>query len=103
MVLDIREGDEYKDFYLTPRVFEVSACGTFILTEQNSGFKELYKIGEELVCYSNLDEMINLVHYYLEHPDEREEIAQRAQKRTYQDHTFEKRFSHILSQIEVYG
>ena len=101
IVLDIHltYKSKNKQFNVTPRIFEVPASRAFLLTNENSLLHKLYDIGKEVVCYKNDKELKDLINYYLKHPEEREEIALRGQKRAYEEHTYEKRFKDIFSII----
>jgi spore maturation protein CgeB len=103
IVLDINQGNENQRFYVTPRVFEVPACGAFLLTEENPCLSTLYEVGNEIICYKDEKELRELIRYYLKHPEERKTIAQRGQLRAYHDHTYEKRIQDIFSIIEKSG
>jgi spore maturation protein CgeB len=103
IILDINQGNENQRFYVTPRVFEVPACGAFLLTGENPCLSSLYEIGKEIICYKEEKELRELIRYYLEHPEERKMIAQRGQQRAYRDHTYEKRIQQIFSIIEKNG
>ncbi len=103
IVLDINEGNEHRSFYVTPRVFEVPASGAFLLTSNDAYLSDLYEIGKEIICYNNVDELTDLVRYYLEHQEERKEIAKRGQQRAYREHTYENRIKKIISIIEKNG
>jgi len=103
IVLDINQGNENQRFYVTPRVFEVPACGAFLLTEENPYLSSLYEIGAEIICYKDEKDLKELIKYYLEHPEERRKIAQRGQERAYRDHTYKKRLQQIFSIIEKNG
>lgn len=87
-------------FCVTPRVFEVSACGAFILTDATSPVSGLYEIGKEIVCYRDEKDLKGLIRYYLSRPEERKRIAKGGQERAYRDHTYEKRLGEIFSIIE---
>lgn len=94
---------EGKAFYVTPRVFEVPACGTLLLTHATSYLSRCYEIGKEMVPYKNGKELKEIIRYYLDHPEERKLIAKKAQERAYRDHTYEKRLQEIFSIIEENG
>lgn len=102
IVLDIPilYGTGDKIFYVTPRVFEVPACGAFLLTAENFSLSNLYETGKEIVCYKDENELKVLIRYYLKHPEERTRIAQKGQERAHRDHTYEKRLKKIFSIIE---
>ncbi|HAV43614.1 TPA: hypothetical protein DCX15_06340 [bacterium] len=81
---------------LNQRPFDVSACGAFLLTDYRSELGNLFNLGKEVVCYQNKDELKDMAEYFIDHPNEREEIAQRAQSRVLREHTFEKRFEEMM-------
>jgi glycosyltransferase involved in cell wall biosynthesis len=85
---------------VTARVFEVPACGGFLLTNASEQLAELYSVETEMVCYRSLEELGRLIAHYLTHPEERREIAARAQKRARQEHTFQQRLERMLELIE---
>lgn len=105
IVLDINEsfktGGEILN--VTPRVFEATCSGAFLLTNENPPLGELYDIGREVVCYRDERDLKDKIAYFLAHPAERLEIAERGRKRACSDHTYEKRLAMILTTIERAG
>ncbi|MFQ5961913.1 MAG: glycosyltransferase [Candidatus Methylomirabilales bacterium] len=85
---------------VTARVFEVSACGGFLLTNACDQLERLYAVGTEMVCYDSLEELRRLIAHYLAHPEERREIAAQAQRRARQEHTFKHRLGRMLELVE---
>jgi spore maturation protein CgeB len=90
-------------FMLSLRLFEISACGAFVLSVKTPYISNLYEIGKEMIYYKDANELKKLVKYYLDHPEERKLMAKRAQERTYRDYTYEKRIKEIFSIIEKKG
>jgi spore maturation protein CgeB len=89
-----------KPLYATTlRPFEVGGCGGFLICDNSPVIAKLYRIGEEIVCYDNEEELHGKTRYYLEHPAERRMIAQRCHERTYSEHTYEHRISKMLELI----
>lgn len=82
------------------RTFEIASSGAFQLVDFKKELANLFKIGEELVCYNNTEELIELIKYYLNKPEKRIEIALKAQKRAQSEHTYIHRFTRMLSVIE---
>lgn len=78
------------------RNFEVLGCKGFLLTEYVEHLEEYYKIGREIDCFHNISELIEKIRYYLPHEKEREAIAEAGYRRTFKDHTYEKRFNEIF-------
>ena len=85
---------------VTPRVFEVPACGGFLLTNACEQLERLYAVGTEMVCYRSLEELRRLTAHYLARPGERREIAARASRRARQEHTFTRRLEEMLDLLE---
>ena len=83
------------------RDFEVTGCGAFLLTDHARRLDSMFKPGEEIVCASSVDELREMVDYYLSRPGERDEIAKKGQIRAYQDHRYTKRMEELISFVEV--
>lgn len=58
-----------------PRVYDVLACGGFLLSSYNPGLEDEFIIGEDLDVFHTPDELREKIAYYLSHPDERKQIA----------------------------
>ena len=57
------------------RVLDILACGGFLLSNAQPEVCEYFEDGKELVVFHSMDELIEYTGYYLEHEDERKEIA----------------------------
>jgi spore maturation protein CgeB len=88
---------------LNMRVFESTATGAFLLTENIPTIHELYDDGVHLVTYDNLEDAVDKARYYLEHEDEREKIAKAGMERTLNNHTYKHRIEKALSIITGKG
>jgi spore maturation protein CgeB len=91
------------DFGVNMRLFEAPACGILQVAENKPGISSFFKVGEEIVCYENVDELTELVKYYLRNPDERILIAKKGQKRAHSDHTYERRMASLISVLRSRG
>ncbi|RMG03042.1 MAG: hypothetical protein D6726_06375 [Nitrospirae bacterium] len=78
------------------RVFDVPACGAFLLTDHQKAIEELFDVGKEVVTYKEPEEVPDLLRYYLRHPAERERIALAARKRVLSEHTYVHRIDNML-------
>ena len=79
------------------RVFDIMACGGFVLAEYCESLEELFNVGEEVIVYHTLDEMADKVRYYLEHQDEAGEIANRGMAAVRERHTIKQRIEKMLN------
>ncbi len=84
---------------VTARVFEVPACGGFLLTNASEPLERLYVVGREMICYRSMHELRGLVAHYLAHPDERRAIARAGETRARNEHTFEDRLREMLRHL----
>ena len=82
------------------RNFEIPVQGGFQLTDYVPTLEEYYYIGKEVVCYSNIDEAENLIHYYLKHEAERESIKSAGVEKARSEHTFKNRIVEFMKEIE---
>lgn len=90
-------GRLYQTDIVTMRVFDVLACGGFLLAERSDDLEELFVIDEEVVCWSTFAELEQKVVYYLAHPEERRRIARAGLERVRRDHTIVGRWRHMLA------
>lgn len=82
------------------RVFEVTGCGAFLLTDRPKGIESLYRVGKEIICYDDESEMRELANYYLDNLEERRTVAIRGQERAYGEHKYIDRAHMILSLVK---
>ncbi len=86
------------------RVFDVPACGAFVLTDYRQQLEGLFRLGQEVVCYSSPEEIPELVRYYLAHEGKRHAIAQAARARVLAEHTYDHRLPALVAAMrEWYG
>ena len=79
------------------RDFEIPGTGGGLyLTSFNPDLAQHFVIGQEIVCYRHRDEMLELVRWYLAHPDEAEAIAARARARCLREHRWLHRYEQML-------
>ena len=73
------------------RLYEATGVGTCLLTDWKPNLHELFEPDKEVVAYQSPEECVEKIKWLLEHPEERERIAQAGQARTLQKHTFAQR------------
>jgi spore maturation protein CgeB len=81
------------------RVFDACGCGAFQIVDASPVMEDYFIPGKELVCFSNLKELQELIPYYLNRPQERAEIAQAGYLRAHREHTFQQRLEKMLNVI----
>jgi spore maturation protein CgeB len=84
------------------RDFEIPGTGGGVyLTSFNPDLAQSFVVGEEIVCYSNREEMLELVRYYLAHPEEARAIAARGRERCLREHRWLHRYLKVLEILEI--
>lgn len=84
------------------RTYEVLGSGAFYLTMHTPAHEHLFENGRHLVWSKSPEETVDLVRYYLAHPEERERIAAQGQQLVYEKHTYDVRareFEQTLSPL----
>ena len=73
------------------RILETTGVGTLLLTEHDPLLHHTFTPGREVETYANQGELAEKVRYYLDHAEEREDIARRGQERCFTEHSMERR------------
>jgi spore maturation protein CgeB len=81
------------------RTFEAAGCAAFQLADWKTDLSRFFEPDQEVVTFRTLEELRDKVRYYLAHPRERREIAERAQKRAHAEHTYRHRMAAILADL----
>ncbi len=84
------------------RLYEATGVGTLLLTDRKDNLGELFEVGKEVVTYSSPEEAVELIRYYIAHPEEAGAIARAGQARTLRDHTYQRRMEELAPVLERY-
>lgn len=79
------------------RIFDVLGCGGFLITNYQEEIPEMFEVGVDLETYSSLEELKEKCAYYLEHEEERKQIAINGYQKVKQFHDISKRMQTMLS------
>ena len=77
------------------RIFDVLACGGFLITNYQSEIPMYFEDGVDLVTYDSLSDLENKVNYYLNHEEERLQIAKNGYEKIKNQYTY----IHCLTKI----
>lgn len=97
--LNISESSKGEKIQIKGRDFEVPGCGSLLLTNGNSNISEYFTPGEEIITYSDVNDAAEKIKYYLANEKEFESICSNGYNRVINQHTMEKRFLDIFSNI----
>jgi spore maturation protein CgeB len=78
------------------RTFEVLGAGGFLLTGPAQGLERFFAPGLEIAVYQSFDDLVDKIHFYLSHPDERDRLAHAGHARVLQEHTYERRLAEVV-------
>lgn len=84
------------------RLYEATGVGTLLITDYKDNLSELFEIGKEVVAYRSASEAMEMISYYMQHPDEAGTIARAGQARTLREHTYPKRMQELIPILERY-
>jgi spore maturation protein CgeB len=84
------------------RLFEATGVGTLLVTDWKANLSEMFEPGGEVVAYRTAEECAEMVRYYLEHEQERREIAHAGQQRTLKEHTYEQRMNELVGVVKCH-
>lgn len=79
------------------RVFDILACGGFCLTNYQPEVVACFADGRELVTYQSMEDLLAKTAYYLQHEEERWQIAERGQRKAREQFSLEKRVFDMLT------
>lgn len=81
------------------RIWDVLGCGGFLLTNYQAEIPYYFKEGEDLVCFDSLEDLCEKVGYYLEHEEERKQIAWNGYRKVREKHSYIERIRTILDTV----
>lgn len=81
------------------RVMEVAASGNFQLAEYRENTEKL--MGDSVVQFRTLDELVQQVKFYLANDQERERLSRKSREMVLKNHTIMERAKEILEKIKV--
>ncbi|MDF1839177.1 MAG: glycosyltransferase [Planctomycetota bacterium] len=97
--INVDVGRLYQDDIVTMRIFDILACGGFVLAEHSTALANLFDIGTEIESYRDLAELRSKVEYFLEHPDQARVIAENGRQAVLSRHTIDSRVETMLGSM----
>jgi spore maturation protein CgeB len=87
--------DPESAYSISPRCYEIMACGGFLLTDSRPELFELFEVGKDLVVFDGAEDLQDKVKYYLSHERERRKIAMSGLMAV-KDQTYDERAKQII-------
>ena len=79
------------------RIFDLMACGGFVLSNYQSEIPDIFVPDEDIVLYESIPDMLNKIDYYLTHEDERLAIANNGYEKVKTLHSYDQRLLSIFN------
>ena len=79
----------------------VPATGAFLLTDYSPELEEHYRIGEEIVCFTDVEDLKEKARHYLANDARREEIARKGYAKALTLPTIADRMRAVIRQVEA--
>jgi hypothetical protein len=99
IVLNVTNWDPARYVALNQRVFDVPATGAFLLTDYSPELEEHYRLGEEIVCYRDVEELRDKARHFLAHDAERERIAAAGYRKALTLPTIRDRMRRVIERV----
>ncbi len=83
------------------RLYEATGVGTMLITDYKENLNQIFEIGSEVEIYKNSKDLIEKISFYLNNEEKRKEIAKNGQRKTLNEHTYEKRMKELIDIIQT--
>jgi len=80
-------------------LFEAAACKNLLVTEDFSEVYNYFEKDKEIITYTNKNELVEKIEYFLHNKNILDDITNASYNRFIREHTWEKRWTKILSKI----
>ena len=81
------------------RTFETTGCRTLLMTNYTPYLERLFDIGNEIIVYTDKNDLDDKVNFYLNNESERIKIETAGWERAKKDHTFDNRAQKLIEII----
>ncbi len=82
------------------RAMDVMGCGGFLLTNYQADFLDFFEPGVDYVYYSDNNDLMKKIDYYLCHEDERRSIAENGYNKVKANHTYADRVQIMIEHMK---
>lgn len=89
------------DFGLPNRVFDVLACGGFLLSHKYEGVDNILEDGKHL-SYFTYDDIYDKIEYWMNNTEERMQIGEQGRQEVLAKHCYKHRIKTILEDLGIY-
>ncbi len=83
------------------RVFEIMGSGGFLLTNYQEDMLEYFEPGIDFVYYDSYEDLMKKADYYLNHEEERQQIAKNGYEKIKNSHTYRHRLDAMMEIMNI--
>ena len=83
------------------RVFEIMGSGGFLLTNYQEDMLEYFEPGIDFVYYDSYEDLMKKADYYLNHEEERQQIAKNGYEKIKNSHTYRHRLDAMMEVMNI--
>lgn len=83
------------------RIWDVCACGGFLMTNYQEELDDYFSIGEDIECYYSKEDLLEKIQFYLKNDTIRSHIAQNGYHKVKKYHTYGKRLQEMLNVSKI--
>lgn len=84
---------------MSARLLDIMGCGGFLMTTPQPELFDYFEPNKDFVPFYSIDELVEKCDYYLNHDEERHQIALNGYQKVKASHTYEKRFPYLFSSL----
>jgi hypothetical protein len=95
-----RHGEVAEDYANNMRLFEATGVGAVLVTDAKRNLSDMFAVGEEVLAYRTVDDLLAIVRELERDEDRRRAIAAAGQTRTLRDHTYAARTAEISRTLQ---
>ncbi|MDA8235170.1 MAG: glycosyltransferase [Clostridia bacterium] len=82
------------------RTFEIMGSQGFMISPRTTALEKMFTNGKHLMLVDTPEQTLEVVKYYLKHPEEREAIAKEGQAEVYRNHTYIHRAKQVVEVVK---
>ena len=82
------------------RMWDIMGSGGFLMTNYQAELPRYFKEGEDYVCFEGERDLVEKAGYYLEHEEERKQIARNGYRKVKGVHSYRERLKTMLAILE---
>ncbi len=79
------------------RIFDLMGAGGFVISNYQAEIPEIFTPGRDIVLYDSIPDLLDKIGYYLEHEDERLEIAKNGYNLVKEYHAYDVKLAQIFT------